>query len=55
MRYTVSFGDPDELVKEVNDRMKNGWEPQGGVSVVRDPVLGFIAFQAIKKIDKEEK
>lgn len=53
MRYTVAFGDPDELVKEVNNRMKDGWEPQGGVVVVNDPMFGHIAFQAMIKRDKE--
>ena len=56
MRYTIAFGDPDELVKEVNDRMKDGWEPQGGAVVVNDHTFGFIAFQAMvkKEIRKEE-
>lgn len=53
MKYTVAFGDPDELVKEVNNRMKDGWEPQGGVVVVSDHTFGYIAFQAMIKRDKE--
>lgn len=53
MRYTVAFGDPDEMVKVVNNRMKDGWEPQGGVVVVNDPMFGHIAFQAMVKRGKE--
>lgn len=53
MRYTVVFGGPDELTNIVNDKMKDGWEPQGGVIVVNDSAVGYIAFQAMIKRGKE--
>jgi hypothetical protein len=36
MRYKiVEENDPDELTSSVNVWIQAGWEPQGGVSVVR--------------------
>jgi hypothetical protein len=42
-----------DLVKEVNNAMKEGWKPQGGVSVTKGlaPLLGsaFVWAQAMVK------
>lgn len=54
MEYIVAFGGPDELAKEVNNKMKDGWEPQGGVSVMHDSLVGCIAFQAMTKRKGDE-
>lgn len=53
MKYTVAFGETDKITDLVNDMMEDGWEPQGGVSIVNDPLVGYIAFQAMIKRDKE--
>lgn len=56
MKYKVVFGGPGkEIINFVNDMIKDGWSPQGGISVIQDPVLGPIMFQAmVKRNDKEE-
>mgnify|MGYP003302145704 CR=1 FL=1 len=53
MKYKVVFGSTDKFVDLVNDMIRDGWEPQGGVSVVNDSMVGYIAFQAMIKRDKE--
>lgn len=53
MNYTVAFGSTDKLTDIVNGMIQDGWEPQGGVCVVNDPMVGYIAFQAMIKRDKE--
>lgn len=53
MKYTVVFGDTDNLARVVNDLIQDGWEPQGGVFVVDDSMVGYIVFQAMVKKDKE--
>ena len=52
MKYTVAFGDTDKLTGFVNDMIQDGWEPQGGIFIVNDPLTGYIAFQAMIKRDK---
>ena len=57
MQYKVVFGGPGkEIINLVNDMIKDGWIPQGGISVIQDSALGPILFQAMvkKKEDKEE-
>lgn len=56
MEYKVVFGGPGkEIINLVNDMIKDGWSPQGGISVVQDSALGLIMFQAmVKRKDKEE-
>lgn len=56
MKYKVVFGGPGkEIINLVNDMIKDGWDPQGGISVIQDSVLGPIMFQAmVKRKDKEE-
>lgn len=53
MKYRAVFGEPDKLTGFVNDLIQDGWEPQGGIFVVNDPMVGYIAFQAMIKRDKE--
>lgn len=53
MKYRVVFGDTDELPGAVNNMIQDGWEPQGGVFIVNDSLVGYIAFQAMIKRDKE--
>lgn len=53
MEYTVAFGGTDKLTDIVNDLIQDGWEPQGGVSIVNDSLVGYIAFQAMIKRNKE--
>lgn len=53
MEYTVAFGGTGELTDIVNDMIRDGWEPQGGVFIVNDSMVGFIVFQAMIKKDKE--
>ena len=53
MNYTVAFGSTDKLTDIVNGMIQDGWEPQGGVSLVNDPGVGCIVFQAMVKRDKE--
>lgn len=57
MQYKVVFGGPGkEIIDLVNDMIKDGWSPQGGISVIQDSALGPIMFQAmVKRKDKEEK
>lgn len=50
MQYKVVFGGPGkEIINLVNDMIKDGWEPQGGISVIQDSALGPIMFQAMVK------
>jgi Domain of unknown function (DUF1737) len=54
MEYRViSESKMADLVKEVNNAIKEGWKPQGGVSVTKGhaPVLGqaFVWAQAMIK------
>ena len=54
MQYKVVFGEPGkEIISLVNDMIKDGWSPQGGISVVQDSALGPIMFQAMVKKDGE--
>lgn len=53
MEYKVAFGDTDRLTNFVNELIQDGWEPQGGVFIVNDSLVGYIAFQAMIKRDKE--
>ena len=53
MKYKVVFGDTDKFIGLVNDLIQDGWEPQGGVSVVNGSLVGYIVFQAMIKRDKE--
>ena len=53
MEYKVAFGGTDKLTGIVNDMIRDGWEPQGGISVVNASLVGCIAFQAMIKRDKE--
>ena len=53
MTYKViSNHSPQEFEKLVNDALKNGWEPKGGVSVIAFPhqdtgIVQTIYFQAV--------
>lgn len=50
MQYKVVFGGPGkEIINLVNDMIKDGWSPQGGISVIQDSALGPIMFQAMVK------
>ena len=50
MQYKVVFGGPGkEIINLVNDMIKDGWNPQGGISAVQDSTLGLIVFQAMVK------
>lgn len=55
MEYKVVFGGPGkEIINLVNDMIKDGWSPQGGISVIQDSVLGLIMFQAMVKKEGQE-
>ena len=46
----MEFGGPGkEIINLVNDMIKDGWSPQGGISVIQDSALGPIMFQAMVK------
>ena len=53
MEYTVAFGGTEKLTDIVNDMIRDGWEPQGGVFVVNDSLVGYIVFQAMIKREKK--
>jgi hypothetical protein len=49
MRYKViETSTPGELVEKVNEDIKAGWEPQGGVNIIRyereDPHKHYVEF-----------
>ena len=53
MEYKVVFGGPGkEIINLVNDMIKDGWSPQGGISVIQDSALGPIMFQAMVKKER---
>lgn len=53
MKYTAILGDDGgEFKKLINEMIKDGWEPLGGISVTSDGA-GVLFAQAIIKRDKE--
>jgi hypothetical protein len=54
LEYTVAFGDSlNQLIQDVNDKLKEGWELQGGVAsswttgLLHQDDKGFVFTQAM--------
>ncbi len=56
MEYKVLMGfSIDEIDKKVNERTKQGWEPQGGIAVVKVDNLEYRFLQAVVRPDKSDR
>jgi hypothetical protein len=38
--YTIIYGYPGDMIKNVNNAIKEGWTPFGGIAAVPDSVYG---------------
>ncbi len=40
---------PEQFLKQVNEALKEGWKPQGGLQVISTPSFNIYFFQAMVK------
>ena len=54
MEYKIVYGeDPRELEEEVNELIRKGWKPQGGVCVLRERNNYWSFYQAMVRNNAE--
>lgn len=55
MKYAVIESESlPELISEVNEYIKRGWEPLGGISVIHEPIGdNYFHYQSIIKRGEE--
>ncbi len=56
MKYEVECSDSlDELIKFVNDKLKQGWQLQGGIATMTHQPRYTVFYQAMYKEEKSPK
>ena len=50
MEYTVIFNEKlEKLINQVNQALKSGWRPLGGIAVTNEGLIFFYYYQAMVK------